>query len=181
MIQDLLWHTYTQLGCQAYFSGDLALSETLFVAALEEAQRDKRNQTRLATSMSNLALVYSKQNHTQAACRLFKKAMVLYETLYGKANFSVVKCLDNIAALHFAQGEYIVARRMYKKTIATIEQLLGADHPFLADRLLRLAMIHSNLGQCDQALAYYARMRAIAHKNANAPQAGATGALRELI
>ena len=91
MIQDILWSTYTQLGCKAYAQGNHSFAQRMFVQAMEEAERNRQNQRRIATSMANLALVYYKQHDMKIACRLFKKALALYEQLYGKINSSTTK------------------------------------------------------------------------------------------
>lgn len=162
MIQDILWHTYTQLGCQAYSNSNYNLAQKMFAAALEEAERDEQNTRRLATSTSNLALVLKQQNQIIVACGLFKKALSLYERLHGKVNLGVAQCLDSMAELHFAKGEYLAARRLYKKTIVTLTAIVGNDHPLLTDRLIKLGLTYINLGQSDHALACYKWARAIA-------------------
>ena len=52
------WEGYTQTGDEAYQQGHYTDAETSWLAALEQAKEFGDADTRLATSLNNLALLY---------------------------------------------------------------------------------------------------------------------------
>jgi tetratricopeptide (TPR) repeat protein len=161
MINDLVWKNYTDLGCAAYEKGNLELAEKMFEGALEEAQKLGPEDSRLATSFNNLALIYQRQGQPRKAAPLYKRALAVYDRARGASRRHLASTLDNLAELYFNQGDLIKARALYRKVLSVFEQVYGPCHEELVPRLKRLGYIYCERGRYDEALQFYNRAQDI--------------------
>ncbi len=161
MINDIVWKNYTDLGCAAFEQGQFELAEKMFEGALEEAQKLSPEDTRLASSFNNLALVYQKQGQPRKAAPLYKRALAVFERARGVSRKHLASTLDNLAELYFNQGDLVKARALYRKVLNVFEQLYGPNHLELVPRLKRLGWIYCERGRYDEALLFYNRAQAI--------------------
>jgi tetratricopeptide (TPR) repeat protein len=167
MINEVLWKTYTDVGCTAYSEGNYALAQKMFAEALNEVCQSDDNDARLGSSLRNLALVYHMQGDYKRAEPLFKKSLAICEKLLGRCHTHVFNNLDNLAELYFLEGKYQKAKLYYKRAVSVFESLSGDTDPALVPRLNRLAWIHTTLGRNDEALMYFKRAQTI--KQLHAP------------
>jgi hypothetical protein len=77
---DLAWERYQEQAAIAYRAGDPITPTRLWAAALEIAERHfGRGDPRLATSLTNQALVMRRRRHDYQAQKLFRDALVVWD------------------------------------------------------------------------------------------------------
>lgn len=170
MINEVLWKTYTDVGCTAYTEGNYVLAQKMFEEALNEVGQSSDSDARLGSSLRNLALVYHMQGDYKRAEPLFKKSLLICEKLLGRRHTHVFNNLDNLAELYFLEGKYQKAKLYYKRAVSVFESLSGDTDPALVPRLHRLAWIHTTLGRNDEALVYFKRAQTIKQIHAPLPE-----------
>ena len=83
----------------------------------------------MATSLNNLAGLYSFQGRYPEAEPLLLEALDLYKQLLGDNHPDVALSLNNLAALYDSQGRYPEAEPLYLEAIKIATQVLGKNHP----------------------------------------------------
>ena len=75
--RDTLWETHNNAGIEAHEQGLYTEAETLFLAAIREAERFGSQDSRFAKSLHNLANAYYKQGKYAEAEPLYERALVV--------------------------------------------------------------------------------------------------------
>jgi len=78
-------------GGEAYQEGRYTDAETSWLAALEQAKKFGDEDTRLATSLNNLALLYSEQDRYAEAEPLARRALEIWEKALGPEHPNVAQ------------------------------------------------------------------------------------------
>jgi tetratricopeptide (TPR) repeat protein len=141
------WSAHTSAGEYAFARGDIRRAETEFQAALEAAQGFPEGDTRLETSLDNLARLYEHESDFDRAQPLYQLLLVARENRLGRKSAAL---LDPLFA------------------IARVSQPMG-DLPTVEESLSRYDEIAKASGGADprkhwQALQMLARMQAIQEK-----------------
>jgi tetratricopeptide (TPR) repeat protein len=118
----------------------------------------------LATSLSNLALLYYYQHRYADAEPLYKRALVIQEKAFGPDHPLVATSLSNLAALYDDQGHYAEAEPLYQRVLVIQEKAFGSDNPHVAESLNNLALVYEEQGRYAQAEPLYKRALAIREK-----------------
>ncbi|MCI0662642.1 MAG: tetratricopeptide repeat protein [Acidobacteria bacterium] len=118
----------------------------------------------VATSLNNLAELYSNQGKYAEAEPLLKRALLIYEKALGAEHPDVATSLNNLAGLYKNQGKYAEAEPLYKRDLAISEKALGAEHPDVATSLNNLAGLYRNQGKYAEAEPLYQRALEIKEK-----------------
>jgi len=169
-IQETIWAHYADLGTVALQTKQLALAETMFAAAAEEAQRGTPDTFRLAHSWFGLAQTHHSRNQSLLASHYYKKALSIYEKSAERFASQLAATWDNLAEIYIAQGDLMKAHSYYKKSVRVYEKLFGKDSEILAPRLMRLGYICLQFKEFDQALQYRDRAKALTNSGKNAPR-----------
>jgi tetratricopeptide (TPR) repeat protein len=135
----------------------LAIQALHSAIALQEAQN---LQAELASSLNNLALLYSLQGHYGEAEPLYKRALAIGEQHLGVKHPNVATSLNNLAGLYESQGRYSEAEPLYTRALAIQEQL-EANYPDVATSLNNLAELYRLQGRYSEAEPLYTRALAI--------------------
>jgi tetratricopeptide (TPR) repeat protein len=116
----------------------------------------------VATSLNNLALLYSSQGRYSEAEPLYKQALEMRKRLFQGDHRDVAISLNNLAELYRTQGRYSEAEPLYKQALEMTKRLfqgVNGDHPDVATSLNNLAELYSSQGRyaeterlCKQAL-----------------------------
>ncbi len=93
------WESYIQAGKAAYEQGNYSEAEKQFLAALQEVENFGPEDTRLATSLNNLALLYHDEGKYAEAEPLYQRALAINEKTLGPEHPSVALSLENYAEL----------------------------------------------------------------------------------
>jgi tetratricopeptide (TPR) repeat protein len=105
----------------------------------------------VATSLNNLAMLYSKQGKYDKVEPLLGQALEIDKQFSGKEHPTVATSLNNLALLYSDQGQYGKAEPLLKQTLEMNKRLLGEEHPTVATSLNNLAMLYSDQGKYDKA------------------------------
>lgn len=116
--QDTVWNTYNDAGMQALKVAQYAKAERMLKLALREAELSGLSDTRVATSLNNLALLYGDQGKYDQAEPLYKRSLAISEKAFGPGHPNVATSLENLAVLLVATGRRAEADRLLKRATA---------------------------------------------------------------
>jgi tetratricopeptide (TPR) repeat protein len=119
-------------------------------------QRLGANHPDTASSLNNLAYLYSSIGNYPAALPLSERALQIWEQL-GANHPDTATSLNNLAYLYSSMGNYPAALPLYERALQIREQQLGANHPDTATSLNNLAYLYSSMGNYPAALPLYER------------------------
>jgi CHAT domain-containing protein len=145
------------------------LRERQYEAALPLAQRAlaireqllSANHPDVATSLNNLAELYSDMGNYSEAEPLYQRSLAIREQALGRDHPHVAQSLNNLAELYRAMGNYSEAEPLYQRSLAIREQVFGSDHPHVATSLNNLAGLYKSMGNYSEAEPLYQRSLAI--------------------
>jgi hypothetical protein len=137
----------------------------------------------VASTLTNLALLYWMQGKYGDAEPLYKGTLVIREQTLGEGHPFVASSLTNLANLYRDQGRYGEAEKFYKRAGEIANQTVSASHPAVARRLNDMAMLYEARGESGSALAYSRKATAavLAHRAAESTGAQQTGAVGGLV
>jgi tetratricopeptide (TPR) repeat protein len=92
---------------------------------------------------------------------LYRQALMIRETLYGKESSELISTLEGLADTYAAGGEYDAAEAAYLRLLALWEKVVGKDHPMVAVTLDKLVLFYAKQGKSDAARAALKRSVAI--------------------
>ncbi len=163
-VSDEEWERLMKAGGEAYQQGRYTDAETSWLAALEQAKKFGDEDTRLATSLNNLAELYDTQGQYAQAEALYKRSLAIREKALGPEHPSVATSLNNLALLYHTQGQYAQAEPLYKRSLAIKEKALGPEHPNVASGLENYADLLQKTDRTAEADELEERARAIRAK-----------------
>ncbi|WAN69595.1 tetratricopeptide repeat protein [Moorena producens JHB] len=105
----------------------------------------------VATSLNDLAGLYSSQGRYQEAEPLYQQALQLNKRLLGEEHPDVAESLNDLAVLYLIQGQYQQAEPLLQQALELRKRRLGADHPHVATSLNNLTALYLIQGQYQQA------------------------------
>jgi len=111
----------------------------------------------VATSLNNLALLYSEMGAYGQAEPLYQRALKIYEAKLGPDHPHVAASLNNLAGLYDDMGAYDQAEPLHQRALKIREARLGPDHPDVAQSLNNLALLYDAMGAYGQAELLYQR------------------------
>jgi MYXO-CTERM domain-containing protein len=118
----------------------------------------------LATSLNNLAVLYSAQGQHGEAEPLHVRALAIREKALGAHHLDVATSLNNLAVLYSAQGQYGRAEPLCVRALSIREKTLGGHHPDVARSLSNLAELHKSQGRYVEAEPLHVRALGIREK-----------------
>lgn len=101
----------------------------------------------VATSLSDLAILYSDRGEYTEAEPLFKRALTILENNLGSGDRFVADAVVNLAHCYYIQGRYDDAESLYNRALKIRKKELRADHPELAESLNHLAWLYFKRGK----------------------------------
>jgi tetratricopeptide (TPR) repeat protein len=127
-------------------------AEALFQRALAIRERVLGSEhPDTASSLNNLAILYSKRGEDTQAEALFQRALAIRERVLGPDHPYIASCLANLAILNIKRGENRQAEAFFQRALAIQVAILGSDHPDTASSLNNLAILYSAQGKVEQA------------------------------
>lgn len=94
------WNKYTMDGARAYESGNFGAAQRNFEQSLAEAKKFGANDIRLATSLTNLGVLYSFRGHNAKAGPLFEQAVRIKQKVLGGDNYDTVAAVAKLCQFH---------------------------------------------------------------------------------
>ncbi|WP_293044606.1 CHAT domain-containing protein [Moorena sp. SIO1F2] len=146
----------TQQGWELYQQGKYSEAIPLAERALGIRQQVLGEEhPDVATSLNNLAQLYSRQGRYQEAEPLYQQSLDLRKRLLGEEHPDVATSLNNLAVLYSRQGRYQEAEPLYQQSLDLRKRLLGEQHPSVASSLNNLAELYSSQGRYQEAEPLY--------------------------
>ena len=118
----------------------------------------------VATSLSNLAMLYLAKDEYDRAEPLYQRALKIREAALGPNHVDVAASLNNLAMLYQEEGEYDRAEPLHQRALSIRETALGPEHQDVATSLNNLAMLYQAKGEQSRAATLYQRSLAIREK-----------------
>lgn len=94
------WNKYTMDGAKAYESGNFGVAQRNFEQSLAEAKKFGANDIRLATSLTNLGVLYSFRGQNAKAGPLFEQAVRIKQKALGGDNYDTVAAVAKLCQFH---------------------------------------------------------------------------------
>jgi len=151
-------YVFDKAGAYLREQGQYSEAELLLTRALsirEQHLGTKHLDT--ATSLSNLAGLYSYQGKYKQAELLVTRALSIREERLGVGHPETAKNLGNLAVLYIQQGKYEQAEPLFQQALLSNEQYLGVEHPETAKNLNNLAVLYMQQKKYGQAEPLYQR------------------------
>ena len=123
--------------------GELAEAEPLYkrsLALMEKALGP--NHPIVATSLNNLAGLYTLQGRHVDGELLHKRAISVREKALGPNHPAVGDSLNNLAGLYRRQERYAEAELLHRRDLAIGETAFGHDHPNVSTALANIGLLH---------------------------------------
>lgn len=171
------WTRHTKEGLVAFQLRDYGKAEESFQAALKEAEKFGKNDSRLATTLNHLALARKAQGKYAEAEPLLERALEIRERTLGPEHPGVGTILNNLAEVYRSQGNYGEAEPLYRRAIEIDEKAQGPEHPSVAVDLNNLAVLYRGMGRYAEAESLYRRALTIWEKALGPNHTEVAGAL----
>jgi tetratricopeptide (TPR) repeat protein len=111
-----------------------------FVQIVEGHQGPEHPDT--ATSLYDLATLYSRQGRYSEAERLYQRALIIREKALGLQHPDTTETLVNLGTLYLDEGRYREADTLLNEALALTKRISGHEHPDVARILYFLAALH---------------------------------------
>jgi tetratricopeptide (TPR) repeat protein len=108
-----------------------------------------------ATSLTNLAALYSSMARYEEAEPLLRQAIDVYKTTLGEQHPFYATTMHNLAQLHVNTGKYAEAVPLYKRAIEIRKHALGDKHDDVATGINSLANAYTVMGKYAEAESLY--------------------------
>src|SRR6185437_11924334 len=120
------WERHNEAGKRLLGAGEFAAAEQAFIAAVREATLLGADNERLATSLSHLGQLKTRQKEFAQAEALFRRALAIRERVLGKDHPSLIPAINNLASV---QAEPLFRRALELNDRAFGEQNAAAAAP----------------------------------------------------
>lgn len=126
---DARWLSYKEQAERAIQQNKFEHAESLWYAALQDAEGFPVNDPRLTITLECLAEVLFKQRKYAQAEPLCARTLLIYEQTIGPEHPDVGILANNLAMLYHMQDKFEDAERLYKKALTVQTKALGSKHP----------------------------------------------------
>lgn len=158
------WDAHMSAGNQLAAQGRYEEAEDRYVEAIEEAKTFGPKDTRLATSLNNLASLYQAQGKYTQAELLYQQSLGCLEGALGPEHPFLAAALTNLAWLYYATAQYDQAEPLYRRSLAIIEKASGPEHPSSVEVLNNLGALLAAQGRYAEAEPLFLRSLSIREK-----------------
>jgi tetratricopeptide (TPR) repeat protein len=123
------WEKDSAKASEAFLQGRFGEAETLWEAALKDAESFPPDDPRLVVSLKSLADLYNDQKKVTEAEPLYQRLLAIEEKIQGSDHPDVATTLYRLAKLYHAQGKTTGAEPLYQRALAIKDRVLGPTHP----------------------------------------------------
>ncbi len=130
------WRKLCESARHASASSNFGYAETLWVAALQEAEEFAESDERLIQTLEGLAEAYRKQGKFRQAEKPARQVLETYRQLHGNDHLRTATAANNLANIYHMQQKYGQAEPLYKHALTVKTRLQGAREPDVIQLLL---------------------------------------------
>jgi len=145
------WEQLNADGIKLFEKGRYSEAEQRFLSALKKSQQLGQANTRLASTLNNLAMVYRIEGRYSEAEPLQKRALETNQKILGPSDPAVAADLNNLAILYRATGRYDLALPLQERALAIDEKTSHPQPRAVARDLQNLAAFYEMQGRYTQA------------------------------
>ena len=135
------WERHNEAGKRLLGAAEFAAAEQAFIAAIREATLLGADNERLATSLSHLGQLKTRQKEFAQAEALFRRALAIRERVLGKDHPSLIPAINNLASVQAAAGNVAQAEPLFRRALELNDRAFGQQHASAAAPLNSLARI----------------------------------------
>ena len=151
-----LWRATQDRAVTAREQGRYPEAASLFLAAVDQAEKLGREDIRLAESLNGLAQIYRYQQNYADAEPLARRSLAILERALGNAHEALIPSLINVASIARTKGEYAEAEQAYRRILTVRWGMPGANEVG-ADQILEnfaevLSLVHTRDFRLEKAL-----------------------------
>ncbi len=136
------WERYSELGRESLKAESFPEAQSMFEAALREAEQISPWDIRVGRSLNDLAATYYAQGRNDAVADLLSRSLRVIEIGLGKDHPDVAQVLKNLAAVQYLRGGFTQAEENLLRALKIWEKSYGQDHQVVAATLNNLAGIY---------------------------------------
>lgn len=118
------WNKYSTEGAKAYEQANWGQAERLFKSALKEAEPFGDKDLRLASSLTNLGVLYNFRNQSAKAEPLFERAIAIKQKAMGADNPEVVASVGKMCHFYLKSGNQAKADALSNKIISYADKMM---------------------------------------------------------
>lgn len=119
--------------------GNFDKAESLYLEALEVADKAGESTVQLAQLRSNLAMLYDFNQREEQAIPLYEQAISDYESMNPPMGNHAAQLRNNLAMIYKSLTRYSLAEQHYLMALETLEKIYGRNNE-------RVAAVFNNLG-----------------------------------
>ena len=163
--QESVRKTYNERGWKAIRNKQYVEAESLFQAAVKEAEANEAEDVTLAKSLFGLAFSLEEQRKYTEAEPVLTRSSTLFTNIDGPNSDGVTEVFNQHNNILQTQGKYDEAARLIKQQISSIEKQFGKNDLSVGYFFAELALLKSN--ECDFAEAESWFKKALANTEYN--------------
>src|ERR1700733_1805221 len=118
------WKKYSRSGATAYEQANWGQAERQFKLALKEAESFGPQDLRLASSLTNLGVLYNFRNQPAKAAPLFERAIAVKQAAMGPENPEVIASVGKLCQFYLSHHEAGKADPLAAKLIAFSQKIV---------------------------------------------------------
>jgi tetratricopeptide (TPR) repeat protein len=157
------WEKHTQAGADAFRENRFGDAERAFQASITEAKTFGENDLRMATSLTNLGVLYNSRGQFDKAEPLFEKAVHIKQKTLGAFNTDVADSAARLCQFYLKRKKYDKADPICNKIISFADIQIR-DYNNMENSLKHLQSFYSHHKELGKAKALLAEMEKLTHE-----------------
>jgi len=135
------------------FAGALRLYEEALVIQTAPTTTSDILDPSVAVTLSNIGLIHYQTKKYAAALELYQEALRIRRELFGENSLDVASCLNSIGLVLFKLGLAEMAYQSFAESLRIRRHVQGQSHRDIAIIMYNIATIHLELGNDDESVA----------------------------
>jgi len=146
----IAWAKYTKEGSEAFQLAKYGQAEKLFKLALREALPFGDHDARLATSLTNLGVLYKAHGQEAKALPIFERAVQIQQNALGANNIEVISSIARLCQVYISRGEWTKANNLCARVSSYAEGSMH-DHVQLTNAFKTLSSYYQKHHELEDA------------------------------
>lgn len=140
--QDNDWDQHQKAAANARIQGNLKQAEIYLKTTIKIAERFPAGDTRLPSTLNDLARVYIAEKKYSLAEPLYRRSLLFYEKYVGPDTVDTASSMNRLAEVYRLQGKYAEAEPLYMKALSIHEKTPVGNNAALGTVLNNLGLTY---------------------------------------
>jgi tetratricopeptide (TPR) repeat protein len=158
------WQKYSSEGAKAYDQANWGAAERSFKLALKEADSFGDADLRLASSLTNLGVLYNYRGQSSKAEPLFERAIAIKQKALGADNPEVLATVGKMCHFYLKAGNYAKADALSDKILAYADKALK-DRSQVSSSFAKLSSFYQTHKELESAEILVKQAQVLTEKN----------------